>query len=335
MKICPNCQKTYSDETLNFCLECGTTLTVSAPKTDLPQTVFIPPANPTSPPSGFGNQPHSSGQNQGFGNQPPQFGTPNQSQGNWGNPQQPQFSMVTPQIQSPPKSSKTWIWVLGILGVVAVLCGGSFLALIVVNNSGNSGYTPNNSTGKTSTPTVSPTPKDLVKFDMSRWKTGSDEYADTSYSNGVVTVEVTKANYYYVLLTDVKTQDKITKVTVKNTGSNSTNVGFGLIVHSYSTPLIGDYAFLIDTDQKRYRIVEHLLKNEKDLKDWKNSSAIKGGSSENILEVRDSGDKMEFYINGELVTTVDDKYDNQAGVAGIYACDGLKIEFSNLTTESK
>ena len=44
---------------------------------------------------------------------------------------------------------------------------------------------------------------------------------------------------------------------------------------------------------------------------------------------------MEFYINGQRVDSVDDKYANTTGIAGLYACDGIKIEFSNLTTETK
>ncbi len=53
MKICPRCQKTYSDEGLNFCLDDGTILTQSATvDQSLPATIFLnqtPPTNPNQP----------------------------------------------------------------------------------------------------------------------------------------------------------------------------------------------------------------------------------------------------------------------------------------------
>lgn len=329
MKICPKCQQTYTDETLNFCLNDGTTLaqTGAGSADDLPQTVMIQPPRQTNPgQSSFGNQ---SGQNQGFGSQAPQFGAPSQ-QGGWNaSPQQPQFSMQTPSASG---GSKTWIWVLGILGVLVLVCGGGFGLLVLIGM--NSDNYANNTTYNSATPT--PNTKNLTKYDMSRWTSETDEYATTKYSGGNYSIETIRADYYYVVLTkDLQTQDKITKLTVKTFDAKSVSGGFGLVVHSYATPLVGDYAFLIDTDKKRYRIVEHLVKTEKVLVAWKDSSAIKGGSSENILEVRDNGDKMEFYINGQRVDSIDDKYANSTGVAGLYACDGIKIEYSNLTTETK
>src|ERR1051325_7888928 len=95
MKVCPRCQKTYTDDNLNFCLEDGSVLNAmnAAPP---------PPTNPISEPRPT--------QQQGF--QPPQ-------QQNWNVQPQQQYSM-----QPAKKSSKTWIWVLLILGVLVVLCGG-------------------------------------------------------------------------------------------------------------------------------------------------------------------------------------------------------------------
>jgi hypothetical protein len=57
---------------------------------------------------------------------------------------------------------------------------------------------------------------------------------------------------------------------------------------------------------------------------------IKDGASENILEVRDLGEKIELYINGQLATTVTNKQGPTSGVPGLYAGDGLKIGFKNL-----
>ena len=334
MKICPQCQQTYTDETLNFCLNDGSTLTQTGGAgivDDLPQTVMIQPPRPTNPNQGFGNQASQSGQ--GFGNQAPQFGSPNQQQGNWNAPQQPQFSMQ-PQsaaAQASPQSSKTWMWVLGILGVGILLCGGGFGVLVLIGLNNDDGV--NNRT-KTSTPT--PTPNNVKKYDMSGWKTGTGEFATTKYSGGTFTMEIINNDYYYVVLAkDFQTQDKITKLTVKNVDGKASSGGFGLLVHSFSTPLVGDYAFVIDSEKKRYRVIEHSNKVENFLINWKDFSDIKDGTQENVLEVRDNGGKMEFYINNKYVTSVDDKNNNTSGIAGIYSGESIPIAYSNLTTEPK
>lgn len=47
MKICPYCNQTYTDETLNFCLNDGSALT--AKESDPPPTVFMDPPRSTNP----------------------------------------------------------------------------------------------------------------------------------------------------------------------------------------------------------------------------------------------------------------------------------------------
>src|SRR4051812_31389057 len=48
MKICPRCQKTYTDDNLNFCLEDGTVLT-PASAASLPDTLLMGEPRPTQP----------------------------------------------------------------------------------------------------------------------------------------------------------------------------------------------------------------------------------------------------------------------------------------------
>ena len=230
MKICPKCQQTYTDETLNFCLNDGSNLVQDAAN-DLPQTVMIQPPRQTNPGQGLGNQSAQTEQNQGFGSQSPQFGSPNQSQNSWNAPQQPQSFGQQPSSMIPPKqkSSKSWIWVLGILGGLIVLCGGGFGILVLIGLNTDEPRIQN-SANNTST---SPTPKNLTKYDLSSWKTETDEFATTKYEKGVFTIETIRDDYYYVVVTkDLKTQDKITKVTVKNVDAKPVAGGFGLIVHS-------------------------------------------------------------------------------------------------------
>ena len=50
MKRCPSCQRTYTDDSLKFCLEDGSTLLgESSDATDLPATVIMPDPRITSP----------------------------------------------------------------------------------------------------------------------------------------------------------------------------------------------------------------------------------------------------------------------------------------------
>lgn len=325
MKICPKCQQTYTDENLNFCLNDGSVLTQTggSRNTDdaLPETVFVNQVRPTTPNQQFGNQPQ------------PSF----QPQNAWNNPQQQQFSM-----QPAPKSSKSWVWVVGILGVIVLLCGGfGLLGFITYRASNDDKYNGNN---YYPTPSVSPTvASNVIKYDMSLWTTDVGEFATTTYSNNKFTVEVTKPNYYYVVITqpnattkaEHETQNAITKISVSNRLAKPVKYGFGLVVHSDTTPLTQDYAFVIDSQNKKYRILHHSLKNEKVLTNWTSSTAIKSGTEDNILEIRDVGNAMQFYINGQFIKTVTDEDKNADGIAGIYSSDNIPIDFSNLQIEKK
>lgn len=149
MKICPRCQKTYTDENLNFCLDDGTVL-AQAGGAEMPPTVLL-------------NQPRMTEPGQ-------QLPTANQ----W-NTAQPQNSM------QPKKSSKTWIWVVLILGVLVLLCGGGFVGFLAyvgmqendtktstntdgrptpTPKSGNKTPTPTNSTTTTTSTSTSPRTED-------------------------------------------------------------------------------------------------------------------------------------------------------------------------------
>jgi hypothetical protein len=91
-----------------------------------------------------------------------------------------------------------------------------------------------------------------------------------------------------------------------------------------------DYAFLIDTKLKRYRVVRHEPSKEVAMVPWTKSNIIKEGSEENVLEARDKGDTIELYINDQLVTSIKDLYGHPNGVPGLYAGDAAKIGFKKL-----
>lgn len=324
MKICPRCQKTYVDDNLNFCLEDGSVLTQMAGQQP-PQTVMISEPRPTAQPQMSGQV----GSNQG-----------------WNTPQQ--YSM-----QPPPKSSKTWIWVLLILGVVVLVCGGGFAGLVFIgmnaenNNTGtttanksvppSNKFSSNSSTSNstatnsaTSTSTSSRT--DLETVDLEPWVKEFSAYGNTEFTNGEFIMSSKKKGFYYVLVApeEYKTEKADTRVTLRNVDNAAGSLGYGLIFHSNPTPLQQGYAFLIDTKKKKYRVVHHEPSNEKSVISWTASPAIKEGAEENVLEARDLADKIELYINGTMVTSIKNVYGYSGGVPGLYAGDGVKVAFKNL-----
>ena len=309
MKICPRCQKTYSDDGLNFCLDDGVSLTQSNAADDsIPATVML-------------NQPRSTSPNSSFGDQ-----------SGW-NPNQNKFS-----IQPPPKKSKGWLWALGILGGLVLLCGGGLIGFVFWAASlENTNRMSNANSAYNTSQKNPPAPTDddrttAQEIDLSRWVQGDTEAGVTEFKNGELLMGSKKKGYYYVLASpqEYKTENATTKVTVKNVNEDSTRLGFGLIIHSNPIPLMRDYAFLIDSESKKYRVVRHVPGDEIVVVGWTRSSAIKDGTQPNVLEVRDENKKMNFYINGEFTKSFDNTDGHEGGVAGIYSGDGVQIAFSDL-----
>jgi hypothetical protein len=122
MKVCPNCNQSYTDDSLNFCLNDGSTLTEL--KTDEPPpTILMNQARTTSPnfsdrqqqqqtnftnQGNFGSSPISNWQNQSVApNQPPSY-------------MSPQMMAVQGQNQVLPTVSL----ILGVIGLITVCCWG-------------------------------------------------------------------------------------------------------------------------------------------------------------------------------------------------------------------
>lgn len=311
MKICPRCQKTYTDNNLNFCLEDGATLTITAG--NMPNTVAM-------------NQPPVT-------NQPPTSGQPA-----WN--VQPQFSN-----QPPKKSSKTWVWVLLIIGGLILLCGGGGLGLLVyigsqVENTANVDNTNKNSKGdptsnkaSNSSTSTSTSSRDKVdSLDLSKWVQDDQSFGNTEFTDGEFTMSSRKRGFYYVLAGAPKqiSVNADSRVTVRNLNNEDTNLGFGLVFHSNTTPLQQGYAFLIDSKKGRYRVVHHSPKTEDPVINWTRSDAIKDGTSPNTIEVRDGTDTIDLYINDKKVNSIRNVYGYPNGVVGLYVADAMKIGFKDL-----
>lgn len=323
MKICPRCQRTYTDDNLNFCLDDGVVLQQTA-SSEPPATVFMNQPRPTDPRAvAPQSQP---------GVQPAWNTTPQQ---------------FTAQ---PKKSSKTWLWVVLILGLVVLLCGGGLIGVFVAvsrmdtNVAANSSSPSNPKTvpaNKSTTTAPSPAPNaspdsrnNVQEVDLSDWVKDFSVYGTTEFTGGEFMMASKQKGYYYVLVApkEYSTDGANTKVTLRNIDNMDSRYGYGLIFHSNPDPLVQDYAFLIDTKKKKYRVVRHEPSDEKTITAWTNSNAIKDGTQENILEARDrpSDGKVELYINGQLVTTIPNTYGYKGGVPGLYAGDAAKIAFKNL-----
>lgn len=319
MKICPTCRKTYADDNLNFCLEDGSILTMSA--NDPPPTVMMSQPRPTDPsPAMTTHQPYQPAIQSSYGNQP--------------------------HYSAQPKKSKAWLWIVGIVGILLLLCGGGFGLLVFIgmqadrksnNNSviasnTNRGPIFSNSNSTTTPPTPPPTSGSVDSIDLSNFVQTVTIYGTTEMVGDELLMAARQKRYYYVLVApdDYTTDDSTTQVTVRNVDNADSSLGYGLIFHSDPKPLTKDYAFLIDAKRKRYRVVRHDTTSETSVIPWKNSTAIKDGTQENVLEVRDKGSMIELYINGQMATSIADEHGQPNGVPGLYSGDGVKVGFKKL-----
>jgi hypothetical protein len=322
MKICPRCQKTYSDDNLNFCLEDGSVLSAMSVGAMPPDTVHMPQM-PTAPQQ-----------------QPP---TQPSAQAGWNvAPQQQQYSM-----QPPKKSSKMWIWVLVIFGGIILLCGGGFVGLVFLGSQVEKSNTAANSDSKTTTSNSSKnfssntnsgsstTPSsgrdDVEVVDMKRLVQEFSAFGNTELTGGEFFMSSKQKGYYYAIAAteEYTTEKSDTRVTVRNVDNASGSMGYGLVFHSDTRPLQQGYAFLIDSKRKKYRVVHHIPKDEKTVINWTTSAAIKEGGEDNVLEVRDLDDTIDLYINGTKVNSIRNVYGYSGGVAGLYSGDAVKAGFKN------
>jgi hypothetical protein len=316
MKFCPRCQKTYADDNLNFCLEDGSVLNQMTGQA--PPTVAMNEPRPTQP------APHDHLQ-----------ATP-------ASPWTPPGVNSTPQ----KKSSKAWVWVLLIFGGLILVCGGGFVAILAyigsqANNAdydvSNSRSTPgSNTSSNTASNTTSSVPgssrNKVEKVDLEPWVKEFSAYGNTEFVNGEFVMSSKQKSFYYVLVAtdEYKTDDADTRVTLRNIDNASGTLGYGLIFHSDPTPLQKDYAFLIDTKRQKYKVVYHTPQKEQSVISWTSSDAIKAGSAENTIEVRDTGEKIDLYINGKMVNSIKDVYGYAGGVPGLYTGDAVKVAFKDL-----
>ncbi|HKP67898.1 MAG TPA: hypothetical protein VJV05_01365 [Pyrinomonadaceae bacterium] len=311
MKICPTCRKTYDDDALNFCLDDGSLLNIAFDDSAAP-TIAMHQPQPTIPSQG----------------------RPSMQPG-WGPPSTAPHSM-----QPPKKKSRGWLWAIGILGLVVLLCGGGVAGFFVYVASvaddkprvaSNSNDWHSNTPGNSST-NSSVDPSRVQSIALDEWAKQTSSWGTNEFKDGELYMATREKGNYFVIVAPekFKTEKVTTRVTVRNADNVDSGLGYGLVIHSDSTPLQNDYAFLIDSKRKRYRVVKHDPENEIAVVPWTTSKLIKDGTSDNVIEARDKSGKIELYLNGELATSFTNKGGPTGGVPGLYTGDGAKIAFKKL-----
>jgi hypothetical protein len=356
MKSCPTCNRTYTDASLNFCLEDGTPLTVSTPGSAAPgfdpnatirytdardtdaRDTKSPPAqayHPTTPPVYKVADPvaqHGS-----------QFG------------QQQRSPLPSPGYQT-KKSNAVW-WILGGLAVLGIIAIGVVIMIVAlttmrsnsnansnranVNSRVNRNANVNTNANSSNTNVNTTLPVSLTDdFSEKKWGTGNYAFGDIWYADDQYHMR-SKSKTYLVMYApsgDYKTGNATVRVTARSVDGRPAASGFGLIVHGEKSTSgqLEDYALLIYTGdvntgaEPKYEIIKHKGGLQTELVPWVTSKIIRTGTNPNQLEVRSKGSELSFYINGQYVNRITDSENFRGGIAGLYTSDTAEIVFDDL-----
>jgi hypothetical protein len=326
MKRCPQCNREYTDDALSFCLDDGSPLvSASAPSSfDPSATVQYPQSRDTTPPP---TMVYGGGQAS-----PP--------------PPPPVWSPMPPA--TPPKRS-IWPWLLGI-GAVLVFMGIGVVILIIAlasmsnNNNNNRANTDSNNnnrwTNRNANTNANANTRSTLSsftddFSSESWGVGPSQYGRIWYADDEYHMHATKGGYIVMYApdrTDYHDENATVRVTTRSVDGESPNPGYGLLIHGEKKAAqLEDYGFLIynGTDPK-YKIIQHKAGVETKLVDWTASSAIRTGTTPNQLEVRIRDRKIDFYVNGQFVTSITDAEGFLRGRVGFYSSDTGEVAFDDL-----
>ena len=342
MKRCPSCNRTYTELSLNFCLEDGTPLLLNAaaPR-PAPTERYVSPRNTNEPPP-TEIYPHGAP----LLNQVPEM-TPPRAAPHWSPPA---------QMHPVKKSNAVW-WVVGGLAVVGVL--GVVLVVIILalasmdtnetnsNVNSNSIVVNNNRNANVTTPNTNNFNSDLSNsnsnqpealtddFASGKWRTGTFQFGDIWYADDEFHMRAKEKMYLvmYAPSAEYTTEDARVRVTARSVDGVSPASGYGLIVHGEKSAdgALEDYALLIYTgSEPQYQVVLHKNGVQKTLVPWTKSSIIRPGTNPNQLEIRSQADELSFYVNGRYLTRVTDTEKNKRGVAGLYTSETSEVAFDDL-----
>ena len=334
MKRCPTCNRTYTDASLNFCLEDGSSLQPDVPRPPDPNaTIRYPASRDTAePPPTEIYRPDS-----------PHITEPRAPAQQWS-------PMPSGPVQQ--KSSNALWWVLGALAIVAVLGIGAAVVLIAIANmSDNKNENSNVRIANTNTNTVSNAnestnvnssghantlPASISDdFSVAQWGSGRFQFGEVWYADGEYHMRSKDRTFIvmYAPSDAYGTKDATVKVTARSVDGTVPSNGFGLMVHcaQSKTKQLEDYAFLIYPEpEPEFEVVMHKDGNQSTVFNRTKSSAIRPGSNPNQLEVRVKGNDLEFYVNGQYLTSITDSQNYKGGRAGFYTSDSVEVAFDDL-----
>ena len=343
MKRCPSCHRTYTDLSLNFCLEDGTPLVNDVPTASDPNaTVRYPSARDTSePPPTEIYRPDSPL----ISKAPPPPGPPTVPPAQW--------SPTPPRV--PPKKSNAIWWILGGLAAVAVIGIGVVVMIIALasmstttndNNSNTNGRVTNSNTN-TNTNTSANTNENsntntgnaraslTDDFSQQKWGVANSAYGRTWYADDEYHM-TSKAKFYVVMYAPsdaYNTENATVKVTARSVDGTVPSAGFGLMVHCAQSKekQLEDYALLIyPGTEPAYEVIMHKAGNQTTLVSKTPSDAIRSGTTPNQLEIRIKGTELAFYVNGQYLTSITDEQNYKKGRAGFYTSDTTEVAFDDL-----
>jgi len=335
MKSCPNCNRTYTDASLNFCLEDGTPLvTAPAPGIDPNATIRYDPRDTKAPPDPIQRQAAPSYQ------APPPIPSQGSSFG-----QQQHAPMRSPGAPA-RKSNMIW-WVLGgavVAGIIVV--GAAIMILALASMGSNSNTNTNrantnvrivnrNTNTNTNVNANANLPASITDdFSQAKWGTGKYDFGEIWYADDQYHMRA-KERTYLVMYgpADYKTGNATVRVTARSVDGTATQSGFGLIVHGErsTSNQLEDYALLITVgDEPKYEIIKHKNGAQTAIVPWTTSNIIRSGTNPNQLEVRARGSDLTFYINGQYLDRITDTENFKGGVAGLYSSDVAEVAFDDL-----
>jgi hypothetical protein len=350
MKRCPTCDRTYTDPSLNFCLEDGTPLAPDAPAFDPNATVRYPSGKDTAEPPPteiYRPEPRVTSPTPRRTPAPPPPAPP---------PPQ-QWTPGPTAAPPPPKKSNAIWWILG--GLIAVIVVGAGLVVLFIalalsstdnknlnananvrNDNRNANATANTNNSNVNANTNANVPASFTDdFSEQKWGTGQSSFGRIWYSNGEyhMTSLPEKFVVMYAPSSDYNTENATVKVTARSVTGEVPSAGFGLMVHCAQTrdKKLEDYALLIfpSAEEPAYEVIMHKAGVQSALVQKTTSSAIRSGSSPNQLEVRIKGTELSFYANGQLLTKVTDTANFRHGRAGLYTSDTYDVAFDDLTID--
>ena len=340
MKRCPTCNRTYTDTSLNFCLEDGTPLSTDP---DLNATIRYPAGRDTAePPPTEIYRPQQ------------QVVTPRPMTAPPPPPPPQQWTPPPPGAPPPRKKSNAVWWVLG--GLVALFIIGIGIVVMIIafaslnsntnttntnvntrNENRNSNVTANANVSNVNANANAGPPGSLVDdFSQQKWGTGVSQYGRIFYANGEYHMSSRDKTFVvmYAPSDDYNTENATVKVTARSVDGQAPSAGFGLMVHCAQSKAkqLEDYALLIyPSDEPEYEVVKHKDGVQSSVVTRTKSNALRSGSAPNLLEVRIRGTELSFYANGQFLTKINDTENYKHGRAGLYTSDVHEVAFDDLS----